>query len=161
MKHFSLSRIREVFPEFNKRPITENDFWRACKRFRIIVKQLPLSVDGYCERRRGRYYILINSRLTGYKWLHTALHEFCHFLFDAPDQNENYVFYRRPYDRDSIRDGMKRTVEARERFADAFALIAMLPMPELERLAHEDLTENHELLRLCQERIKVRADYGL
>jgi Zn-dependent peptidase ImmA (M78 family) len=152
MKQLSLKRIREVFPRFNRSPVTEEDFWRTCKRLGIIVKSMPLMVDGYHERKRGRYYIIVNNRLDGDRWLHTALHEFCHYLFDAPTHNKNYVFYR----------GKDGEIDERERFADAFALVAMLPWPEVERLSREEyVADNPTLLNLCMDRIAVRKDYRM
>lgn len=153
MKHFSLKRIRDVFPKFNVEPVLEDEFWLACKRFKIIVKSLPLTVDGYHEKKRGRNYILINSELTGIKWLHTALHELCHFLFDAPSVSKNHVFFRYGYsERAEQRD-------PREEFADAFALACILPLPELKRLANEDLSDNPEVLQLCGDRIAAMAEF--
>lgn len=164
MRHFTLTRIRQAFPKFNVKPVTEADFWRACKKFRIVVKQMPLTVDGYHERKRGRYYILINERLTGEKWLHTAFHEFCHFLFDAPSTGgTNYVLYRRGLELDECGEPVlnENEEDPRERLADAFATICLMPFPELVRLASEDISDCPELLRLCMDRLYVRADYGL
>jgi Zn-dependent peptidase ImmA (M78 family) len=161
MKHFSLTRIREVFPRFNIEPITENEFWRACKRFKIIVKQLPLSVDGYHERRRGRYYIIINKRLTGDRWLHTALHEFCHFLFDVPDHNRNYVFFRDGSTPHELTGEAKRQAEKREKFADAFAVCGLLPFPEIQKLEKEDLSHDPALAKLCLDRIAVLTEFKI
>jgi Zn-dependent peptidase ImmA (M78 family) len=163
MKHFTLTRIRQAFPKFNLKEITEADFWRACKKFRIIVRQMPLDVDGYHERKRGRYYILINSRLQGKKWLHTALHEFCHYLFDAPDAGANFVLYRRrqKYDEHGCPVRRQEDDDPRERFADAFATVGFMPLNELIRFANEDISEDPELLKLCRARIGVLDDYGI
>jgi Zn-dependent peptidase ImmA (M78 family) len=167
MKHFSLKKIHEVFPRFNERPISEAEFWRACKRFRIVVKQMPLIVDGYHERKAGRYYIIINEQLRGLKWMHTALHEFCHFLFDAPDHSENYVFYRKGRKPAEEPDAgltaeQRRRKQSRERFADAFATVALLPWPELERLSKEEyVQDNPQLLRLCMDRMGVYNDFQI
>lgn len=152
MKHFSLKRIRDIFPQFNERPIGEADFWRVCKSSKIIVKELPLQVDGYHKRYRGRDYILLNRTLTGRKWLHTALHELCHFLFDAPTESDNYASYRRT-------NG--DPADPRERFADAFALVCMIPFADLERLSREDLSDDPAMLSLCADRIKVLADFKI
>lgn len=149
MKHFSLKRIREIIPKFNIEPIPEEEFWRVCKRFKIIVKELPLTVDGYHERKRERNYIILNRRLSGEKWLHTAFHELCHFLFDAPKTSENYVFFR----------GHGAEKDVRERFADAFALACILPLPELKRLSCEDLSDNPERLDIFRDRIVAFTDF--
>lgn len=149
--NLALIRIREIFPHFNERPITEADFWRVAKKYKIIVRPLPLSVEGYYQRKKGRDYILINDKLTGLRWLHIALHELCHFIFDAPCETDGYTLFR----------GSKAGSDRREQFADAFALIALLPFPDLVRLAHEDLTDDPWLLRLAHDRIIVRTIYGI
>lgn len=146
--NLSLEKIRSVFPQFNKTAITDMDFWRAAKKHKVIVRTLPLKVKGYYKYERGRHYILIDSRLSPLEFLHTALHEFCHYLFESP-RLHTHAFYKGVYD----------TPE--ERFADAFALIAMLPMPDLIKLAGEDVSDDKWLLKLCQDRIAVRAYYGI
>lgn len=151
MKHFSLKRIREVFPNFNKTPVTEIQFWKACKRCRIKVQSIPLpSIDGYHERKRGRNYIIINERLRGEKWLHTALHEFCHYLFDAPDHGD-YIFHRTPDgcglwlpDPHEPEERKRRRLQ-REKFADAFGLACLIPKPEAILLSKEDQSESPNL----------------
>jgi len=152
MRNLSLARIREVFPDFNVRAITEDDFWRAAKREKIIVREMPLLVDGYYQQKNGRHYILINKRLAGAKWLHTALHEFCHYLFDVPGPAENRVMYRR---------ACGDPTDLREVFADAVALVGLLPFPDLVRLQTEDLTDNPWLSNIVRARITVRADFRI
>lgn len=152
-KNLSLTRIRQVLPDFNKKIYTEEDFWRIAKKLKIIVRELPLDVDGYHERKRGRYYILINSRLRGLKWLHTAFHELCHFLFDVPCDSDNYVMFRHS-------SGDEK--DPRERFADAFATICLMPWPELVRIAtEEEISEHHTLLKICRDRMSVKIDYKM
>ena len=147
--NITLSRIQEVFPHFNERAVTEKDFWRACKKEKVIVHQLPLEANGYYEVRRGRHYILINSRLNDVKWLHTALHEFCHYLFDAPcDAGSTALFSRNRLQEDS-----------REMLADAFALVCLLPFPDLIELAHGQI-DDPWLLNIAGARVLVRTRYG-
>lgn len=164
MKNFSLTRIREVFPEFNSRPITEAEFWRACKKFKIIVKEMPLLVDGYHERKNGRYYIIINKKLNGVKWLHTAFHEFCHFLFDVPETRENYVFYRSMTGSVARENGssdaeeIKRRRRQREKFADAFGLACLIPKGDLIQLTLEDHSDSADLW-LYAARIEALSEF--
>lgn len=144
-----IDRVREIFPHFNLRAITEEDFWKAAKKSRIVVRELPLLVDGYYQRKRGRHFILIDKKLTGLRWLHTALHEFCHFLFDEPVNDE--ALYRRGGE----------DADRREKTADAFALIALLPFPDLVRIQKEDLSDNAWLANLVRDRIVVLTEYGI
>lgn len=146
----SHARIREVFPQFNKTALTESDFWRACKREKVVVREMPLAIDGYYQMRRGRHFILLNSRLSGIRWLHTALHEFFHYLLHVPGEYDGRTLYR----------GIESN--AVEKAADAFALIGILPFTELERLAFEGLTEDQDwMLQVIRSRFSVYIDYGL
>lgn len=148
--NLSLIKIRKYFPKFNKVAITEMEFWRAAKKAKIIVRTMPLIVNGYYKFERGRHYIFIDSRLSRKQFLHTALHEFCHFLFDVPRPSEDRAFYQRH----DLND-------PREKFADAFALAGMMPFPELEHLSHEDISDNPALLDMVKQRIAVLADFRM
>lgn len=148
--NLSLIRIRFVFPYFNERPITNEEFWQAVKKEKIIVKQLPLLVDGYYTCRRGRHYILIDSKLSGIRWLHTALHELHHYLFDVPSDRDGGTFYR----------GGK-IIDRREYKADAFALCGIMPWPELIQITPADLAGDPTLANIVRDRIAVRADFGI
>lgn len=148
--NLSLIKITSLFPLFNEVAITAEDFWRVAKREHIVVRQLPLMVDGYYTLRRGRGHILINSRLEGLRWLHTALHELHHHMFDVPGEADGYTFYRRG-----------AIVDRRECRADAFALVGILPWPDLVRMSNEDLTLVPTLAELVRDRIAVRTHFGL
>lgn len=150
--NLSLIKIKKHFPHFNERPITADDFWQLVRgeKKQLTVAQMPLLVDGYYTARGERHYILIDSRLSGVRWLHTALHELHHYLFDVPGQNEGYTFYRNG-----------RYLDRREYRADAFATIAVLPWPELVRISAEDLTSTPWLCDLVRDRIAVRTDFGI
>jgi Zn-dependent peptidase ImmA (M78 family) len=148
---FSLTKIRQLFPNFNERAISEHEFWRAAKKEKIIVRSMPLHVDGYYQQKNGKHYILINSGLQGPKWLHTALHEFCHYLFDAPGANSQALYRKQCGDAE----------DPRERFADAFALICILPFSELLELQKEDLSDNPALGMLVRGRFGALSDFGM
>lgn len=164
MKNFSITRIRQIFPNFNRTPVTEIQFWKICKRFKIVVRSIPLGlVDGYHERKKGRNYIIINSKLKGDKWLHTALHELCHYLFDAPDHGD-YVFYRTPdgcgkLEPDPLEpEEKKRRRKQREKFADAFGLACMIPYSEAVQLTREDHGDSPNL-SLYAARIEAISEF--
>jgi Zn-dependent peptidase ImmA (M78 family) len=147
MRNLSLSRVREVLPEFNEREYTEEHFWKLAKRFKIVVRFMPLVVDGYYEQRRGRHYIVVDSRLNGYKRVHTLWHEFCHYLLDVP-QGQTALYRKSCGDAD----------DPREAFADAFALICMLPMTTLLTLRGDELTD--DLAGLIVARRAALMDFG-
>jgi Zn-dependent peptidase ImmA (M78 family) len=146
--NLSLVKIKTVFPYFNERPITVEEFWKAAKKAGVIVRQMPLRVDGYYTTRRGRHFILINSKLTGLDWLMVALHEFYHFLFDVPGEETGYAFYRNG-----------QYVDRREYKADAFAVIGLLPWPEIMKMSAEDVSPS--VAELVRSRIVVRTHFGV
>lgn len=153
-KNLSFTRIKKAMPGFNERELTEEDFWKIAKRERIVVKEMWMPANGYWQRRRGRDYIILNKRLRGtYLWLHTAFHELVHYFLDTPLPSEEptTLYRRRSPDPD----------DPRERLADAFALVAMIPFRRLEQLAGEDLTGDPELMNLAAQRVSVRADLGI
>ncbi|MEW6361719.1 MAG: ImmA/IrrE family metallo-endopeptidase [Acidobacteriota bacterium] len=149
MRGWKLKTIKKFLPEFNQRPVTEDDLWRVFKQCGIIVRNVPLLVDGYCGFHHGRHYILLNDRLPPRRWLFTACHELSHYLFDVPKTEGEFLF------RNSGAD------TAREKFADAFACICLLPFPELVRLAEDPPEEDPDLLELCRSRLIVRNVYGI
>lgn len=166
MKEFSLAKIREVFPNFNKTPITEVQFLKVCnkKDAKVHIRTMPLSIDGYHIRRHGVNFIIINNKLSGDKWLHTGLHEYCHYLFDAPDHGD-YVFYRRgdgcgDLESDKyLPEEIRRRKKLREKFADAVSLAGMVPWCDIERLSREDQSESKRLW-LYAARIEAHADFN-
>lgn len=143
----SYRKILEIFPDFNVRALTEEDFWKEAKRNRIYVREEPLLIDGYYEKKNRKYSIIINSNLRGVRWLHTAFHELMHFYLDAP-KNVDITLCR----------SRMQEQNKREKTADALALIAIMPMPELEKLCQEDLTEFPYLYELVRDRIAVRVE---
>lgn len=141
------ARIKQIFPQFNEIALTDCDFWRKACLERIIVKEEPLLIDGYYEKKKGKHYILINRSLRGVRWLHTAFHELFHFYLDAPVGDEEIKLCR-----------SKMQIRTKqETVADALALIAVMPMLELEKLMKEDLTDNQYLMDLVRDRIAVLA----
>lgn len=148
--NLSLIKIQSIFPHFNERPVTAEDFWRAVGRNKIIVRQMPLIVDGYYTHRRGRDIILINEKLKGVRWLAVALHELHHYLFDVPGSEDGYTFYRNG-----------KYIDRREYRADAFALICIMPWPMLIELTPDDLAASPWLADIVRDRIVVRTHFGI
>jgi len=149
--NLSLIKIRSIFPTFNEKPITTEEFWAAAGKFKeLSVHQVPLMVDGYYTPRCGRHFILINDKLTGVRFMHTALHEFYHYMFDMPGINEGYTFYRNG-----------KYHDRREYKADAFATIGILPWPELLRIDASDVDDQPWLAEMVRSRIVVRTHFGL
>lgn len=146
--NLSLLKIKKIFPYFNERPITVEEFWTAAKKAGVIVRSIPLRVDGYYTMRRGKHFILVDSKLKGTRWLHTALHEFYHFMFDVPGEENGYALYRNG-----------QYVDGREYKADAFAVIGLLPWTQLTEMTEDNVSES--MAELIMSRIVVRTHFGI
>jgi Zn-dependent peptidase ImmA (M78 family) len=107
---------------WNERPLTEDDFHRLCRRFRIAVQEMPLRVSGFYYRLMGRDFIALDSRLTGNERLMVMFHELAHFLFHTPESGETANFHR-------IGRETRQEIEA-----DAFAICALMPQTMIEAL---------------------------
>lgn len=147
--HLSLIKIQKYFPKFNIEPVTAADFWRVVEQENIEVREVPLLVDGSYTRKNGHDLILINSQLSGYDWLKVALHELHHYLFDIPNDRQRFAFYRNG-----------QFIDRREVKADAFALIGILPWPELLKITSADIEASPRLAELVRARIIVRTEFG-
>ena len=62
----TISRLRT---HWNKRPLTEVDFYRLCRKHKVSVEEMPLRVSGFYYCAMGRHFIAIDSRLSPQKKL--------------------------------------------------------------------------------------------
>lgn len=104
---------------WNERSLTEEDFHRLCRRYKIVVEEMPLRVSGFYYRVMGRDFIAIDSRLRGNERLTVMFHELAHFLFHTPESGEAANFHR-------IGQKTRQEIEA-----DAFALCAIIPLSDI------------------------------
>ncbi len=142
----SINKIKEVFPDFNEREHTADDFWRVAKQNKIIVREEPLLIDGYFKVYRKRPYILINSNLPEFERLLTAFHELTHYLLDAPYKKSSVLLYRDVQKLESIQ----------EQRAEEIALVLLIPkwkLLELEETPFEDLHPYTQQLLVKRQRI--------
>ena len=108
---FLTDKITAIRIDWNERPLTESDFYRLCKRFKINVVEMPLRTDGFYYRVMGRDFIAVDSKLAGPRKLLVLFHELGHFLFHTPETGATANFH-----------GVGRRTR-KEREADVFALL--------------------------------------
>lgn len=60
---FLTEKIRHLKIGWNERELTETDFYRLCRRFKIKVVEMPLRTGGFYYRVMGRDFIAVDSRL--------------------------------------------------------------------------------------------------
>lgn len=151
--HLSYSRIKQLIPKFNEIALSDFDFWQICKKEKIAVKEMNLRVDGYYQIHRGKSFILIDSRLHGIAWRHTAYHELFHHYLDVPRAAKvrNQTMFK----------NSKQINTKADQIADALATIALLPFPKLLEVQNSDLYEDLEFATLVMNRIAILADFGV
>ncbi len=147
---FFLTKISALKSGWNERPLTEDDFYRLCRRHRVTVQEMPLRVSGFYYCMLGRHFIAINSRLRGYEKLFVMFHEFAHFLMHAPDTGTTANFL-----------GVGKKTR-KEKEADLFALCAIIPKPRLAPdLIEEMINEEGFTREMIDERIKLFHESGI
>ena len=147
---FFLDKISQLGSEWNRKPLTQDDFYRLCKRHRVTIQEMPLRVSGFYYCVLGRHYIAIDSRLRQHKKLFVMFHEFAHYLMHAPDTGVTANFHG---------VGIKTRKEAE---ADAFALCSMIPTPWIVNRTTQELLEDEGLPEeMIADRLKIYTQYRI
>lgn len=148
--HGFLENILALKLRWNERPLTEEDFYRICRRNKVSVTEMPLVTNGFYYCVKGRHYIAISSRLKGNEKLFVMFHELAHFLMHAPDSNATANF-----------SGIGKPTR-KEKEADAFAYCAILPKRWIEQKTLRDLVEDEGFTEeFIAERKEVFRRYGV
>lgn len=130
---FFLDKISKLRCQWNKQPLTEEDFHRLCRRQKVVVQEMPLTVSGFYYCVLGKHYIAIDSKLKHHEKLFVMFHEFAHYLMHAPDTNATANFH-------GIGQKNRKEIEA-----DAFAICALIPKPWIENRTIQELIEDEGL----------------
>ena len=147
---FLVEKISSLRINWNKQTLTEEDFYRLCKRFKITVQEMPLSVSGfyYCVKRR--HFIAVDSKLAPQKKLLVMFHEFAHFLMHAPDTGVTANFH-----------GVGKKTR-KETEADAFALCSLIPRTWIEGRTEQEMLEDEAITQeMLRQRIKILQTYDI
>ena len=147
---FLTEKIQQLKIGWNECELTEADFYRLCRRFKIKVVEMPLLTNGFYYRVMGRDFIAVDSRLCREKKLLVLFHELGHFLFHTPESGATANFH-----------GVGRHTRI-EQEADVFALCAVIPKKLIEtRLAQELISEEGFTPEIVSERLAVLERYSL
>ncbi len=148
--HLFADKFSAIDRRWNSAPLTEDDFFRLCRKHRVTVQEMPLRVGGFYYCMLGRHYIAINSKLSPREKLFVMFHEFAHYLLHAPDGGVTANFH-----------GIGR--KTRKEFeADAFATCALIPRPMIERRTPQELIEEDGLPEdLVSARIELYTVVGI
>lgn len=146
---FILERLSRLRIGWNERVLTESDFHRLCRRFRIRVDEMPLRPGGFYYRLRGRDFIAIDSKLSGARKLAVQFHELGHYLLHTPESGTSANFHR------------IGTRTRKEREADAFALCSIMPLTLIESRAPSELIDAGFPADLISDRMAIFDRYGI
>jgi Zn-dependent peptidase ImmA (M78 family) len=108
---------------WNKRVLTEVDFYACCERDGVIVGEGPLSCQGMYLMRRGFPVILLNHKLVGVERQIVQWHEYGHHLLHAPGTD----FFSQD------------TTDKQQFEANVVAACALIPRPIFQTLPFSDL----------------------
>ncbi len=147
---FLTSKISKLRIGWNETALTEADFYRLCKRFKIRVTEMPLNVGGFYYRAMGRDFIAVDSRLSPPHKLAVLFHELGHFLFHTPESGATANFHR------------VGRVTRQEREADVFALCALIPRAWIETRSLTELIDDEGFpAEMVEARYKILERCGI
>src|SRR3954469_11592706 len=143
------TRFRKLRRGWNRRPLTEIDFWALCKKHGVEVYEN----GGKHMKWKGVYTVLddiptiiVDARLRGLERLWTLFHELGHHLLHSPST----CFFS-----DS-------TVHKAQSEANAFAAIALIPQKAVRQMYLWDLYDIDEFAaKLFQIRLEVFELYKM
>jgi Zn-dependent peptidase ImmA (M78 family) len=148
--NFLVEKISRLKINWNKRALTEDDFNRLCRRFKVTVQEMPLSVSGFYYCMKGRHFIAVDSKLATQKKLFVMFHEFAHFLMHVPDTGVTANFH-------GIGNKTRKESEA-----DAFALCALIPCTWIETRTEQEILEDEGVeAEVFRERIDLYKRIGI
>lgn len=136
----SYNKIKEIIPAFNERSLEAEDFFFLTETNSIDVCEMKLKKRGYHVWEDGEDYIFIKKTLRGLKWLETAFHEMFHAVLQVPT---NYIHHKQQLE------------------ANAFALIALIPLPMLDGYSFLEENPTAHAHWLFKERKRVYFLYGI
>lgn len=148
---FFLAKLMKGIPGLNTRTLTEEDFFRICRRHRIKVVEYPLeSSPGFYMVCKGRSMIAVDSRLRGVRRMYVLWHELAHYFLHVPPHTTGARWFR-------LRPGTKEEFEA-----EVLAAIALIPEPLLRSMLAGEIEDMNEYPReMLEFRLKVLELYGV
>lgn len=130
---------------FNKRALTDADFYRICEAEKIKILEIdsPTSFYFSCE---GRFHIVIEKKLKGLKRTFSMFHELGHHFMHGGDAMPHAFFFRMTANRNELE-------------ADAFATAALCPIAELNGFDFLEHHPNRFAKKLYDDRKKLKFLY--
>ncbi len=143
-----LEKIAALKCGWNERPLDEAAFYKLCRKHKIRVKQMPLSVEGFYNCCKGKHHIALKQGLATFRESFVMFHEFAHYLMHSPSTDAT----------ESFCGSMTYTRDEQE--ADAFAYCALLPLQLLKTRDGMELADIYGIT-FFMERLGVYERYGI
>lgn len=132
---------------FNRRELSESDFYAVCEKEKITVLEMEVSCSFYMNV-GGKAFIVLKKNLRGLKRTFTMFHELAHhFLHGGRGVNQAFYF--------GLLDN-KQEFEA-----DRIALIALIPLSCLNSFDFLEDHPNRYAKKLYRERQRLYFLYGV
>jgi Zn-dependent peptidase ImmA (M78 family) len=148
-----LAKIRQKVPDWNKRALTEQDFFRLCRSERpnVRVHAIPLRVPGFLIVVRGVPHICLDAKLPAVERLRAGFHELAHHYFHTSLSAYAVRFFK-------LRPNTKEEHEA-----EVFALTALIPDSLLKKiLASEEYADDWGFAEdILRERSELFVRYSM
>jgi Zn-dependent peptidase ImmA (M78 family) len=155
---FLIEAMSRPFPKLNTKAHDFEDVQRITRKEHInltITEYEPNILGYFCTRKtpkRTKRYIVINSLLDDVDRTFIGLHELGHFYLHVPVSSRQYFY---------CKANAKRTQSKHDAEANAFALIAMIPLwmlIDLETVNFEDI--DPKLIPYLKKRAHFYEQYG-
>jgi Zn-dependent peptidase ImmA (M78 family) len=145
---FIIDKVNSLNIGWNERPLFLADIYRLCKRFKIVVQEMPLTTGGFYYRVMGRDFIAIDSRLAEPDKLFVLFHELGHYLLHTPESGATANFHK-------VGSRTRKECEA-----DVFALCALMPLPMIKTRSVQELIDDGLSPETVSARFEVLRRYG-
>jgi Zn-dependent peptidase ImmA (M78 family) len=142
---FSLNKLSDC--GFNRKFLTEKDFYDICEKENITVLEIDVSTSFFMTV-EGKSFIVLKSRLKGLPRVFTMFHELAHYFLHGANRGTNAFYF-----------GMLQSKAEFE--ADALATIALVPRFALNSYDFLEEHPNRYARKLFKNRQKLEFLYGV
>ena len=132
---------------FNRRILTEKDFYEICESEKITVLEMDVFTSFYMSA-AGRHFIVLKKRLKGLRKTFAMFHELAHHFLHGGRESPNAFYF-----------GLIESKQEIE--ADAMATIALVPKFMLDSYDFLEEHPNRYARQLFKNRQKLEFLYGI
>ena len=138
--NLAFSRIKQIIPSFNERVVSPTDLLRIFHERGIQYAELELNQNGYYVLHNGIDYVFIKERIKDLLYHQILCHEGVHALIHFP---------------------ASFLLRKQQKEAEALALIAMIPITDLNYWLSIAGSLEKDEYELVERRLGIYKNYGL